>query len=199
MTRTQRERSEATIARLLGAARELFIHDGYEATSLDDIAAAAKATKGALYHHFSSKQAVFRDVYEREQRTIVDTISRAYTREHDPWSGFRAGVQAALAISCRSDVQRITLLDAPGAIGWPAMREIEDHYTMRTLEQGLQRLVDDGWIDPRPVSTLARLLFGGICELAMGVAHSSHPRKDRVEAAAELNRMLDALAARRAD
>jgi AcrR family transcriptional regulator len=199
VTRTQRERSEATIARLLEAARELFVHDGYEATSLEDIAAAAEVTKGAVYHHFSSKQALFRDVYEREQRTILDAISRAHRREHDPWSGFRAGVQASLAISCRSDVQRITLVDAPGAIGWEAMREIEDRYTMRMLERGLQRLVDDGWIEPRPVAPLARLLFGGICELAMGVAHSSHPRRDRVEAAAELNRLLDALASRRAD
>lgn len=197
MARTQRERSEATIARLLEAARELFVHNGYEATSLDDIAAAAEVTKGALYHHFSSKQALFSDVYEREQRTILDAISRAYTQQHDPWSGFRAGVQASLAISCRSDVQRITLLEAPAAIGWPAMREIEDRYTMRMLERGLQRMVADGRIEPRPVAPLARMLFGGICELAMGVAHSSHPRKDRAEAAGELDRILDALASRR--
>jgi AcrR family transcriptional regulator len=178
-------------------ARELFVRSGYGATSLEEIAAAAEVTKGALYHHFSSKQALFREVYEREQRTILDAISRAYGHEHDPWSGFRAGVQASLTISCRSDVQRITLVDAPGAIGWKAMREIEDRYTMPMLERGLQRLVDDGWIEPRPVAPLARLLFGGICELAMGVAHSSRPRRDKVAAAAELNRILDSLALHR--
>jgi AcrR family transcriptional regulator len=178
-------------------ARELFVRKGFTATAMDEIAAAAKFTKGALYHHFSNKQALFRDVYEREQLTILDAISRAYTQQNDPWSGFRAGVQASLTISCRADVQRITLLDAPGAIGWEAMREIEDRSTMPMLERGLQHLVDDGWIERRPVAPLARLLFGGICELAMGVAHSNRPRRAKLDAAAEINRILDALALQR--
>ena len=197
MTRTQRERSEATISCLLTVARELFVRKGFAATAMDEIAAAANLTKGALYHHFPHKQALFRDIYEREQSTMLDAISRAYTRQNDPWSGFRAGVQAALTISCRADVQRITLLDAPGAIGWEAMRKIEDRSTMTMLERGLQHLVDDGWIARRPVAPLARLLFGGICELAMGVAHSSHPRRDKLAAATEINRILDALALQR--
>jgi AcrR family transcriptional regulator len=197
VTRTQRERSEATIACLLTVARELFVRKGYTTTAMDEIAAAANLTKGALYHHFPNKQALFRDVYVREQSTILDAISRAYTRQNDAWSGFRAGVQASLTISCRADVQRITLVDAPGAIGWEAMREIEDRSTMPMLERGLQRLIENGCIEPRPVAPLARLLFGGICELAMGVAHSSHPRRDKLAAAAEINRILDALALQR--
>lgn len=192
--RTQRERSDATIAILIAAARELFVRDGYAATSLDEIAAAAEVTKGAFYHHFAGKQALFREVYEREQHTILEAIVAAYTPQPDAWSGFRAGVQASLTISCRPDVQRITLLDAPGAIGWETMREIENRYTMRMLERGLQRVIDDGWIEARPVAPLASFLFGGMCEIAMAVAHSNHPRKDKATAAAELDRIIDALA-----
>jgi AcrR family transcriptional regulator len=192
--RTQRERSESTIARLLAVARELFVRNGYRATSLDEIATAAEVTKGALYHHFPGKQALFREIYEREQRTIMEAIANAYKREPDAWSGFRAGVHASLSISCRTDVQRITLVDAPSAIGWETMREIENRHTMRMLERGLQQVIDDGWISPRPVAPLASFLFGGMCELAMAVAHSNKPRKDKVAAAAELDRIIAALA-----
>jgi AcrR family transcriptional regulator len=192
--RTQRERSESTIASILAVARALFVRDGYTETSLDEIAAAANVTKGALYHHFSGKQALFRAIYEREQHTIIEAVSRAYKREHDAWSGFQAGVAASLTISCRPDVQRITLIDAPAAIGWETMREIEDRYTMQMLERGLQRVIDEGWIEPRPVASLARFLFGGICELAMVVAHSKQPRKDKTQAAKELTRIVAALA-----
>lgn len=192
--RTQRERSEATVTKLLGVARDLFARQGYAATSLDMVAAAAGVTKGALYHHFPSKRDLFLEVYEREQHTIMDAIASAYRKENDAWSGFRAGVQASLTISCRPDVQRITLLDAPGAIGWAAMREIENRSTMRMLERGLRQVMDDGWIDPRPVASLASFLFGGMCEMAMTIAHSSHHRKDRAAAVAEIDRLLDALA-----
>lgn len=192
--RTQRERTEFTTANVLAVARELFAHDGYTATSIDDIAAAAKVTKGAVYHHFSGKQALFRAIYEREQHTIIEAVSRAYKREPDAWSGFQAGVTASLTISCRPDVQRITLIDAPAAIGWETMREIEDRYTMQMLERGLQRVIDEGWIEPRPVTALARFLFGGICELAMAVAHSKQPHKEKSQATKELTRIVAALA-----
>lgn len=194
MTRTQRERSRATIANVLAVARELFVRDGYIATSLDEIAAAANVTKGAVYHHFSGKQALFCAIYEREQRTIIEAVSRAYKREPDAWSGFQAGVAASLTISCRPDIQRLTLIDAPTAIGWEMMREIEDRYTLRMLERGLQRVIDEGWIEPRPVAALARFLFGGICELAISIAHSDQPRRAKTQANRELTRIVAALA-----
>jgi AcrR family transcriptional regulator len=190
--RTQRERSAATVANLVVVARELFARQGYAATSLDMVATAAGVTKGGLYHHFASKQVLFREVYEREQHTIMDAIAAAYTRERDAWSGFRAGVKASLTISCRPDVQRITLVDAPGAIGWEAMREIENRSTMRMLERGLSQLMNEGWIEARPVGSLASFLFGGMCEMAMSIAHSSHQRKDKAAAFAEIDRILDA-------
>ncbi len=67
MTRTQRQRTEATTGQLLEEARRLFAADGYNATSLDDVVAAAGVTKGALYHHFRSKRELFRAVFENEE------------------------------------------------------------------------------------------------------------------------------------
>src|SRR5919197_343150 len=70
--RTQAERSEATVAQLIAAARQLFALDGYNATLLDDVVERAGVTKGALYHHFSSKADLFEAVFDREQRRLAE-------------------------------------------------------------------------------------------------------------------------------
>ena len=92
---TQQERTEATTAALLGAARELFAQDGYAATSLDAVVARAGVTKGALYHHFEGKDDLFAAVFARENARLLDAIVTAYGREPDPWDALEAGCRAA--------------------------------------------------------------------------------------------------------
>jgi len=61
--RTQSRRelySEATRAALLDEATRLFATRGYAGTSLEDVAVASQVTRGAVYHHFDGKQALFR-------------------------------------------------------------------------------------------------------------------------------------------
>lgn len=53
------KRSEQTRTKLLDAALKEFAVHGYDATSVDDICAAAQVSKGAFYHHFESKHALF--------------------------------------------------------------------------------------------------------------------------------------------
>ncbi|HEX8075157.1 MAG TPA: helix-turn-helix domain-containing protein [Thermoleophilaceae bacterium] len=192
--RTQQERSEATTAELLAAARELFAADGYAATSLDAIAAAAGVTKGALYHHFDSKRDVFRAVYEGEQRRLAQIESDAYRVEDDPWEGFYAGCRAFLEASLDPRVQQITLLDAPGALGLDTMMEIEADALAMTKD-GLRHAMEADCIPTRPVDPLAHLLFGALCEAAMKIARSRDQEAELRGMLAELRRMLDALAA----
>lgn len=65
------QRSEETRARLLEAALKKFSSSGYDAASVDDICAEAGVSKGAFYHHFPSKQAVFLALFE-DWLTTVD-------------------------------------------------------------------------------------------------------------------------------
>lgn len=60
----QQHRSEVTRARLEQVALDLFSRNGYEATGVAEICAAAGMSKGAFYHHFPSKQAVFLSLLE---------------------------------------------------------------------------------------------------------------------------------------
>lgn len=52
-------KSETTITGILSAAERLFLAKNYSDVSMDDIAAAAGVTKGALYHHFETKEALY--------------------------------------------------------------------------------------------------------------------------------------------
>src|SRR2546430_10908949 len=69
--RTQAERTDATTAQLVAAAGQLFGQDGYAATSIDAIAAAAGLTKGAAYHHFPTKAALFHVVFVHELEQVT--------------------------------------------------------------------------------------------------------------------------------
>jgi AcrR family transcriptional regulator len=193
--RTQRERSDATTAELLDVARRLLAADGYTATSLDDVVRGAGVTKGALYHHFSGKRELFLAVYEREQQRLARVQFEAFARKKDAWEGFFAGTRAFFEASLDPGVQRITLLDAPSVLGWETMREVEGRYSLVQLHQGIEALIHDGHLAPRPVAPLANMLFGAMCESAMMVARARDQRAATREVLAELRTIMEALKA----
>lgn len=191
--RTQRERSEKTVEVLLDAARRCFAERGFLETSLEAVATEAGVTKGALYHHFESKQSLFRAVYEREQRRLRRLSRDAFAHKRDPLEGFYAGCRAFLEASLDPSVQRITLLDAPAALGWETMRQIETAGCLWIMVDGLRLAMDAGRIEQRPVEPLARLLFGSMCEAAMTSARAENPSAELRRFLKELRRILDAL------
>jgi AcrR family transcriptional regulator len=190
--RTQAERSEATTGALVGAARELFARDGYEATSLDAVAAKARVTKGAVYHHFEGKRQLFEAVFTREVSRLSEVLAAAYARKKDPWDAFESGCRAYLEDCLDPGVQRIVLLDAFAAIGWEAMRRLEAPL-LGMMEVGIARAVDAGRIARRPAQPLAHFLFGALCEAAMVVARAEDPKAAQRNAVTELGRIMEAL------
>lgn len=190
--RTQRERSDATTASLLEAARDLFAQDGYAATSLDAVCAAADVTKGALYHHFEGKRDLFLAVCEQEQRRLTESESAAFRSKKDPWEGFCAGCEAYLKAVIDPGVQQIMLLDAPGVLGWDTMREVETE-AFEAAVSGLRRAMDAGSIGRRDPEPLMRILFGALCEAAMAIAKAEDQAAALRTMTRELRRVLDGL------
>ena len=191
--RTQAERTEATIAALVDAARELFARDGYDATSLDAVAARAKVTKGAVYHHFEGKRQLFEAVFTREVERMGTPLAAAYTRKKDPWEAFKAGCRAFLDECLDPGLQRIVLLDASAAIGWEGIRRLEAPL-LELMELAISRAAEAGRIAPRRPTPLAHFLFGAICEMAMIVARADDQKTAQRQAVAEIDRVLDGLA-----
>jgi AcrR family transcriptional regulator len=195
MSPTQQQRTETTTTSLVAAARELFAKDGFAATSLDAVVAKAGVTKGALYHHFSGKRDLFAAVFAGEQAKLSEAIVEAYQRRQEPWEAFEAGAAAFVEACQEPGVQRIFLLDAPTALGWERIRQLESS-SLGMMELGIERAIEAGSIETRPVKPLAHLLFGALCESAMVVARAPDQRAALDEALAELHRLLASLSSR---
>jgi AcrR family transcriptional regulator len=191
--RTQQERTEATTGQLVAAARELFAREGYAGTSLEAIVAECGVTKGALYHHFAGKREIFEAVYRAEEQRICEALARAAARRSDPVEAMHAGARGFLEVCLDPGVQRITLLDAPGVLGWERMREIEWEFGLALIKQALVATMDAGRMRKRDPEALAYLIFGALCEGAMFVARAADQSAAKRSFERELKALVNAL------
>jgi AcrR family transcriptional regulator len=191
---TRPMRSEPARIQLIETARRAFGTVGYNATALDALVEAARVTRAALDEHFASKRELFHAVYTREQQELTRVMRRAAAQHANPWTGCAAGVDALLEASLDRAVQRITLLDAPSALGWQAMRDTHAEHGLEFVEDQVRAAVERGVIGKRPAAPLAHLLFGAACEGAMTVARSPDQRPTSEKVRRELRALIEAFA-----
>lgn len=171
--RSQEERTRSTRSALTTAARELFASRGYAAVSTDEIVRAAGVTRGALYHHYADKQALFQDVFEQLEAGINDEISDVFAAAPDHLTAMAAGVARFLDICQRPEVLRIALTDAPAVLGWVRWREIEARHGLRLITDKLAAAVADGLIATPSVPALAQLVLSAVIESALMIANGA--------------------------
>jgi len=190
-------RADATRLALIAAATELFTTRGYHDVSVRDFAAHAGVTRGALYHHFQDKEAVFLAVFDSVEREMV--TSEAALRKITPknsWTVFRKRIQVYLdAVVARPAVQRITLVDGPAVLGWARWRQLEETYGLGTIVDAVQTAIAAGVIRRGPVEPLAHLILGSVMEAALLIANDRNPKKRRSEVGQALDDLLGGLAA----
>lgn len=66
--------SQATIETILSVSAKLFLEKGFDKTSMMDIAKTAGISKGAIYHHFQSKDEIIKSVTERQSQAVKDAM-----------------------------------------------------------------------------------------------------------------------------
>ncbi|MFI6740150.1 TetR/AcrR family transcriptional regulator [Nonomuraea sp. NPDC050451] len=191
--RTQAERSDETTGRLVRAARELFGAHGYALTSIDAVAAAAGVTKGAAYHHFDGKVALFRAAFVGEQEEVAAALEQAALSAPDPWAALRRGCRTFLERCLDPGFRQIVLLDGPSVLGWETVREIEYAHALRVLLAGLHLATAAEQPANGDLAMRAQLVFGALCEGGMLLARSADPAADLPRLAAEADRFLAAL------
>src|SRR3954466_1844783 len=124
---SRRQQYSATTKRaLVDVAEGLFTENGYAATSLDSIVAGADVTKGALYHHFSGKQALFESVFERVEDDASRAIQTALKGHRDPWEKATAGLRAFLTVVQEARYRRIVIQEGPAVLGYERFRDQEE-------------------------------------------------------------------------
>jgi len=191
--RTQAERSGATRAGLIAAARGLFAARGYARVGTEELVRAAGVTRGALYHHFDGKADLFRAVFEDVERELTEKLGAEALAKPDPWEGLLAALEMFLDVCTEPEVQRIALLDAPSVLGWEAWREVEARYGLGLIKVALQNLIDAGVVEPQPVDPLAHAILGTLAETGLYVAQAADVEAARAEMGAVLRRMLEGL------
>ena len=175
--RSRREEySLATRSALLESAATLFAEKGFAATSLDEVAARARVTKGAVYHHFANKQALFEAVLERLEEESCEAVlaaaAAAAAGAADAWMGVVAGLECFLQ-RCRDPLySRLCFEEGPVVMGfvkwWDHGGERE-----RDLVRGmLYALKADGRVEPDDLETLSDLLFGAMTAAALAIART---------------------------
>jgi AcrR family transcriptional regulator len=191
--RTQEERSEATRGAILQAARKLFAVQGYAATSIDQILSAAGVTRGALYHHFDSKSAIFSAVFAAVEADLAQLLVAAAAAKSSPWSRLLGGSHAFLDACLNPEVRQIVIVDAPAVLGADELRGIKESHTRAALQAALSACADAGEIDAARVPMLTHLISGALAEAAMAIARSADLAAARDEAWGAARALLSGL------
>jgi AcrR family transcriptional regulator len=185
----QAERRAATTEAILTAARRLFGAQGFAATTMDEIAEGAGIAKGAVYHHFKTKEAVFEAVFDLVSRDLVVEIDSAARAEKDVLAAMVAGTQHYFAATAKGPTSQIILRDGPAVLGWERWREIDAKHFGGKMPRALSVAMEAGFIAKQPVEPLARLLLGAVTEAAVACAG----RADIARAGAEYARAFKSL------
>jgi AcrR family transcriptional regulator len=169
--------AERTRGAILAAARAAFAEHGFAAASTTAIANSAGVTRGALYHHFADKTALFRAVFVELEHELNDTVVASARSQSGSLAAFVAGCEAWLDFAVRSDYQRIAVVDGPAVLGMVEWRAIDAGVGLASMAAGLHALEHDGLLR-RPASpALAILLFGALTDAGLALARGEGPGK----------------------
>lgn len=188
------EKAEATRARLIEVAGELFGERGYDDTPIEEVLERTGVSKGALYHHFPSKESLFEAVYRWGEQKCLEEIAQAALKETDPLAMLRAGCQMFLDLVMDPHIRQVALIDGPAVLGWKRWREIDEEYAFGLTKHALQQAADAGAIRGENVEITAHLAMAMLSEAAMLVAQADDKQKARAEAGGAVDRMIAALA-----
>jgi AcrR family transcriptional regulator len=198
MARTQAERSAATRQALEAAARRLWAERGYAEVSTPEIAEAAGVTRGAMYHQFPDKTALFVSVIESVEAEVIERLLATVgaARPRTPADALHAAADAWLDIASEPEVRQLVLLDAPSILGWAGFREISLRYGLGMTEQLLTTAIEAGQLRPQPVRTLATVMIGALDEAAMSIANAEDRDQEKQHVQAVVHDLIEGLLAR---
>jgi len=186
-------RGRSTRDRLLSTARAHFGERGYEATSIDAILNGAGVARGALYHHFASKEAVFDAVLAEVVAELARKVRETGRQQSDPAESLKAGSLAWLRLAVDPAVQRIMLLDAPAVVGWTRWRALDDEHTLGATKAALRQLAKAGRLPAAATDTLAHLILAAVGETALLIARADDPAAAQAAGETAVQLLLDRL------
>jgi AcrR family transcriptional regulator len=182
MSKSRRDQfSEATRSALLEAATHRFATLGFAKTSLEDVAGDIQATRGAVYHHFSSKKALFEAVFEKLETEYVQQTRSAAARGDNAWQRALLALDTFLE-SCADPVYgRVVWQEGPLALGWAQWEALEHEFAFGLVVEHLRELMEGGHITQLPLDTTARISFQMLGAAGHALSQASAVDKPRLQ------------------
>jgi AcrR family transcriptional regulator len=167
---TNLERSTLTRQRLVQEARLLFAAYGYSATGTEQILQQAGVKRGAMYHHFADKLALFeavcRQICEEAAKAIETALPEA--QQLSAKDQLIEGSIAWMQFMLQADIRQIMLIDAPTALGWQRWQALERELATASLREGIEAAVAAGQLQPRcNIELLTTAMNGALNALAL--------------------------------
>ena len=162
----------ATREQLIEVATVLFAERGYEETSIEAVLAAAGVSRGALYHHFGGKDALFEAVLAAVENGVTARLAAEIAGAPDAVSAVEFAALAWIEMAGDPVIQRIILSDAPSVLGLERWRALNEEYSLGKTRALLQAVADEGRLSPGLVAPFAQMLLGALDEMAMAIARA---------------------------
>ena len=152
---------EETVKLILDAATHLFVKKGYDATSLQDIINETNLSKGAIYHHFSSKEEIFEAISYRIGEENATDLAKV---RDDPSLNGLEKLRAIFKAALFNSNQNLMLTVTPGLLDNPRFlaMQIAQLYQMvapQFIQPILQQGMDDGSIQATNPRELAEAIM----------------------------------------
>ena len=181
--------AEATRSLLIDVARRMFTEQGYAATSIDDIIQQAGVARGALYHHFPGKEALFQAVYEAVEGEVVGAVVEAAAAQSSPWDAVRAGLSTFLDACLEPSFRRIVVLDSVSVLQAKAMELGIDPVELPDAAEHPDPAPRHHHVRRHGRRRAAHVALGGLYGASLYIARAP----DLLVARAEVDRVLDTL------
>jgi AcrR family transcriptional regulator len=182
---SQAQRRATTIASIISAASELFTARGFAATSIDDIASRAGVAKGAVYHHFESKEQIFQRVFEQMTGALAAEVAATAAAGKSILDRFERGTLKYLTSIAGNKFRQVLLIDGPAVLGWEKWREIDTRSFGGVMKAPVER-TPLARLSAREMAAIGHLIAGALSEAALVCATSDH----RVRAARDFTSAL---------
>ena len=166
----RQEYADLTRQAVLDAATALFAEQGYGATSLDQVAAAARVSKGTVYAHFEGKQALFTAALVDLERALHEELTALMAGYDDLWEASVAALSAFFDACCDPLYGRVVMREGPIALSFAEFFGATEEYSYGLVRTLLATLIDAGEVAPLPVETASRISHGILGTAAVLIA-----------------------------
>ena len=164
---TQAERRAATRAKLITTARAYFAKNGYEETHTNTILKMTNLSRGAMYHHFKDKRALFEAVFIAVSKEAIDHAVLGGRQASSPIEGLISACTAWLQVARKPDIAPILLDQGPQVLGWERARDLEEASSLSLMKQSLEKAVAANEVTVPSIDLAARLLNALLAEAAL--------------------------------